>query len=177
MYAGALQGTREHLENRARSTHGGRPLQHHASLWRTSCRLHFHLECWVSHTHETRPVCQTSMNLRWGNPFGGGIWPLGSLLSSSLQSVQQFRFTNASAHEWLLAFACRDLQMYPCMLCAWPLLHVLVCGINRRGKNKQTHQRCLAASATRSSFLCNVGPVTGSQLPGLKLPQQQRRAC
>lgn len=58
------------------------------------------------------------------------------------------------------------------MFCAWPVLHVLVCSINCTGENKQIHQRCLAASAACSSFLCNVGPVTGSQLQGLKLPQQ-----
>lgn len=48
---------------------------------------------------------------------------------------------------------------------------------HRRHKNKQIHQRCLAGSTISPSSLCNVGPVTASQLQGLTLRLQQHESC
>lgn len=77
---------------------------------------------------------------------------------------------------------CSSVFMHAFSACA--LLCMLVNSLNCRGslnhrqsKNKQIHQRCLTGYTVSSSSLCNVGPVTESQLQELRLPQKHYGSC
>lgn len=79
-------------------------------------------------------------------------------------------------------YLCSSIFMHVFSACA--LMCMLVNSLNCRGslnhrqsKNKQIHQRCLAGSTVSSSYLCNVGPVTESQLQELNLLQKHHGSC